>query len=253
MKKPTDLGTNRTGVGTSPIQSKKLVEGSAEGVPGAAVTSAAINVLRSELAREAEPLGTIPPPLTVKGMAKSMVQALKGEKATVLVDCLAERLAFERTGTRLYEALLSKLAGADPAPTRPTRAELERIRDDELAHFQLLTAAIEELGADPTVMTPGADVVAVASAGWVQVLTDPRTTLNQGLNTILMAELVDNDSWDRLVELASRLGMEDLATRLQQAADQEDEHLVMVRQWAADGVQGDAGLEPLTTTEARVP
>jgi hypothetical protein len=48
----------------------------------------------------------VPPPTSMKGMAKSALQALKGEKATVLIDKLAERLAFERTGTRLYETLI---------------------------------------------------------------------------------------------------------------------------------------------------
>jgi NAD(P)-dependent dehydrogenase (short-subunit alcohol dehydrogenase family) len=41
-------------------------------------------------------------------------------------------------------------------------------------------------------------VTATASAGLMQVLTDPRTTLAQCLNTILTAELTDNAAVDRM-------------------------------------------------------
>jgi len=246
------MGFNRTGIAASPADSKRLVEGAVQGVPSAALSADAIIRVRSEIAREAEPIGTMPPPASIKGAVKTVVEALKGEKATVLIDQMAERLAFERTGTRLYEALMVKLAGADPRPGGPTAAELTQIRDDELAHFQLLKGAIETLGGDPTAVTPSADVVAVASRGWVQVLTDPRTTLNEGLKIILAAELTDNDGWRTLIDLASRMDQDDLAEQFQVAAQEEDEHLALVREWVSEGIQGEAGLET-TTEEARVP
>jgi hypothetical protein len=71
----------------------------------------------------------------MKGMAKSALQALKGEKATVLVDKLAERLAFERTGTRLYETLIQKAQAVNGADRSATVRELERICREELNHF----------------------------------------------------------------------------------------------------------------------
>jgi rubrerythrin len=253
MKKPSDMGTNRTGIGVSPVESKRLMEGSVQGVPSAAVTAEGLKRVRVELSREADPVGTMPPPATIKGVVKTAVEGLKGQKATVFLDQMAERLAFERTGTRLYEALMSKLAAADPHPGGPTAAELVQIRDDELAHFHLLKGAIEAMGGDPTAVTPSADITAVASMGLVQVLADPRTTLNEGLKAVLIAELADNEAWRTLTELASRLGQDDLAEQFQAAAQEEEEHLALVRTWVADSVQGEAGLEPMATTEARVP
>jgi hypothetical protein len=44
----------------------------------------------------------------VKGVAKTGMQKLTGKKPEVLIDKLGARLAFERTGTRLYDALLGK-------------------------------------------------------------------------------------------------------------------------------------------------
>jgi hypothetical protein len=62
----------------------------------------------------------VPPPTSMKGMAKSALQALKGEKATVLIDKLAERLAFERTGTRPYETLIQKAQAINSADRSAT-------------------------------------------------------------------------------------------------------------------------------------
>jgi rubrerythrin len=253
MKAPTDMGKNRTGAKTNPILTKELVEGAAAGVREGTVSAAPLLAIREELAREAEPVGTTPPPATIKGAAKAIAQAFKGVKATVLLDCIGERLAFERTGTRLYELLIAKVAGADPRPGNPTKIELARIRDEELEHFQLLTSVMEELGGDPTAMTPSADVIAVASCGLLQVLADPRTTLNEGLKAILVAELADNDSWRTLVELASRLELDEIAARFQQALEQEEEHLLLVRSWVNAGTLGDAGLDPTAAPGREVP
>jgi rubrerythrin len=161
----------------------------------------------------------------------------------VFLDLLGERLAFERTGTRIYEALMAKLEAADPHPAGPTRADLEEIRDEELEHFALLKQAIETLGADPTAMTPSADVIAVASHGLVEVVSDPRVTLTESLKAVLAAELVDNDSWLMLVDVAEGVGQDDLAQEFRRALAEEEDHLARVRTWLNEAVLGEAGIE----------
>ena len=138
----------------------------------------------------------------MKGMAKSALQALQGKKATLLVDKLAERMAFERSGVRLYEALMLKCRAAANGDSSAALARLEHICNEELEHFHMLWGCIEQLGADPTAQTPSADVSAVASQGIPKVLLDPRTTFPQCLEAVLTAELVDCDAWERLTELA---------------------------------------------------
>jgi rubrerythrin len=253
MKKPIDIGRNRTGVASAGTRARELVEGAAQGVPDAAITSSPLALVRLEISREAEPLGTVPPPVTLKGMAKTAMTALKGERATVLLDSLAERLAYERTGVRLYEALLIKLAAADPRPGGPTREQLQRIAEQELAHFQLLGQVMTDLGGDPTAVTPCANLMAVASSGMMQALTDPRVTLNEGLKVILSVELTDNDSWQTLVDLSARMDQEDLSAQLQRCLDDEEEHLALVRAWVMNGVEGEAGLEPARAEERPSP
>jgi hypothetical protein len=242
---PTDLGRNRTGAAASPIDRKRLEEASERATPFAGGDGAALAAERLTWSAGAEPVGTMPPPMTLKGAAKTGLELLKGHKPTVFLDKLGERAAYERAGTRLYEALLVKLDAADPHPGGPTRSEVEQLRDDELAHYAVVRDAILKLGADPTAMTPCADVTGVLGQGLVQVLTDPRTTLTQCLDAMLVAELTDNDGWAMLVDLAQGLGHDELAEKFQLALDEEEEHLTLVRAWLTNAVHGQAGLADL--------
>jgi rubrerythrin len=238
--KPTEMGMNRTGIATSPIDIKEMLEGADAG--GTLTPDGhAFEEAHLTWARQASPVGTMPPPASLRGAAKATIDLVQGKKTNVLLDLLGERLAFERTGTRLYECLLVKLAAANEHPGGPTRAELERIHDEELAHLALLKTAIEQLGADPTVVTPSADIVGVAAQGWVQALGDPRVTLTEGLKVILQAELVDNESWTTLAELASALGHDELVKQFREALVDEEEHLSLVRQWVNAALAGQAG------------
>ena len=244
-KKPIDIGMNRTGIKASPIDSPRSIEGAEMGTPDQAVVIDPPQLKAEHLSwsRGADPVGTMPPPATLKGAAKTALKALQGEHANVLLDRLSARAAFERNGVRLYDALMVKLEAASVHPGGPTREDLEQIREDELRHYGMLVRAIEQLGGDPTVMSPCADITAVTGMGIGQALGDPRTTLTQGLEAILVAELADNDGWVILADLAERMDMDDLADQFRQALAEEDDHLIRVRQWLSNAVMGQAGIE----------
>jgi rubrerythrin len=242
-RKPDDLGTNRTGIASSPVDAQEAVAEARAATPRPDTDGDELLAERVRFSRAAAPVGTMPPPMTAKGVAKMAVDAVRGKHPLMFIDLLAERLAFERTGTRLYEALLAKYDAAHPHPGGPMRDDLERIRDEELRHFGLLTRALESLGADPTAVTPSADVTGVLASGLVQVLTDPRVTLTEGLKAIQLAELADNDGWLLLTDVAARLGHDQLALQFQHALAQEEEHLTRVRSWVGAAVEGQAGLD----------
>jgi rubrerythrin len=242
---PTDVGKNRTGAAASPVDSKRSVEG-AKRFTGMtpSFSASAMEQIRAQYSSEAEPVGTMPPPASLKGAAATVAKAMKGEKATVFLDLLGERLAYERTGVRLYEALIAKLPAAGSHPQGPTRAQLEEIRDDELAHMALVKGCIERLGGDPTTVTPCADVTAVASSGVVKVLSDPRTTLTQCLKTMIGTEATDTDAWMMLADMAEKLGHEDMFEAFRDALLKEEEHLAKVRTWTKASLDSQAGLTP---------
>lgn len=237
---PTDLGPNRTGAQANPVMSREMKDNS-EAVRAEPSGAMAMALLRAEFSQDAPPVGTMPPPATAKGLVKAALEALKGEKASVFLDKLGERLAFERTGVRLYDALVAKLPAAATEEGTFSPEALRRFRDEERAHLLLVKEAMEALGGDPTAITPCADVKAVESQGYVQVLTDPRTTLTHCLGTVLTVELADNDGWRTLITLAEALGQDELAQRFTHALAEEDVHLTSIRRWLAERLETQLG------------
>jgi rubrerythrin len=171
------------------------------------------------------PIGHVPPPLEAED--------LDDERMASFLDKLGERLAFERTGTRLYEAVIAKLDAYGSWSGGPDRDDLERIRGQELMHFRTLVEIIQMCGGDPTAITPSADVVAQIGSGICAVVNDPRTNLVQSLEAMLVAELSDTECWVSLIELAEAVGRDDIAETLEPFITEEEQHVDQVRRWLA--------------------
>jgi hypothetical protein len=234
MSEQAELGMNRTGTATSPKLTSEMLTGQQEFAPDYPGDERTLLIARSARARElTEPVGSVPPPTTLKGVVKTGMTALTGESPTLLIDKLGARLGFERSGVRIYEALLAKFDGTGGFDGGPTRMDIQGILEDEYKHFQMLIGAAQHLGADPTVMTPSADLQATIGNGALQVITDPRTTFAQCLEAALAIELIDNDSWELLIGLTEEAGQKDLATSFRGALEQEVLHLTNVRRWLA--------------------
>ena len=236
MKSAVDIGTNRTGIAMSPIDAPQVISGAEQGSPSSSGDESAQAAVRAAYVKEAEPIGSVPPPASVKGAVKTIAQALKGDKASVFIDKLGERLAFERAGVRLYELAIVKAQAAAGWEGSPSVSDLTAIQHDELEHFGMLMGCAKEIGADPTVMTPCADVAANLSKGVRDVLADPRTDLRQCLEALLVAELADNAGWELLISLARELGQDQMATRFERALEEEEEHLIRVKGWLQRGI-----------------
>jgi rubrerythrin len=215
MQSRTEVGMNHSGMQVAPDAGEKMLENIKLTKPRRGDERDLAKV-RMQYAKEADPVGTLPDP-NASGLG------------ALLMDKLGARLAFERAGTRLYDALLAKCQ-ADRATRLPLK-ELQHIRDEEAVHFALVGAAIQSLGGDPTAQTPEADVSGVEGMGLMQVLTDPKTTVAQALHAILVAEMTDNAAWEELVELTTQAGHDDLVARFIKAHQEEIEHLEKVRTW----------------------
>jgi len=247
MKEPA-TGNNRTGIATAASEDQSAMMGYADRA-GQIVPPAigdGLTDLRASFAREMEEnVGSVPPPATVTGKLKSAIGTLSGSSMAVFLDRLGQRLAFERQGSRLYEGLIAKYQAAAQSgilgAQAPALDDLVEIHDEEVQHFALLQQAIADLGGDATAQTPAADVAGVANMGLPQVVNDPRTTFWQSLEAMLVAELVDNDGWEMLIDLAAGLGYDDLAASFRAAKDDEEEHLRRVRTWLTGATMAEAG------------
>jgi len=234
---------NKTGVNTAPDQSRAMMEAPSLFPPSAPGDELQILAVREQYLAEGEPIGSIPLPLPPKGVRESGKSQIGAQHPLVFVDKLGERLAFERTGTRLYQAFLGKIM-AEGAPQRLISVEMvQQALEEEARHFMLIHQAIVRLGGDPTAVTPSADVIGVASMGLLQVVSDPRTTVDQCLCAMLTAELVDNDSWPLLIRLAESLGHREMATEFSVAMQNEERHLANVRNWVTALTMAQAGID----------
>jgi rubrerythrin len=228
-------GDNHTGIALHPEYAAEMLSGTKEFGPTSGGDPELIAQNRVRVAAMSTPVGTMPP-----------VSSVPTEQL-VLLDKLGARLQFERTGTRLYEALISKLDAYGTFGGGPSREDLLQIRAEEHGHMQLVQTMILQIGGDPTVVTPCANLQAVASRGIGDVLMDPRTTLLECLDAILVAEMTDHESWELLVNLASPVVAE-LADDLREAQQTEAQHLVKVRAWVA---AGNAVAEPKKRAKAK--
>jgi ferritin-like metal-binding protein YciE len=225
------LGANRTGIATSKDAAQRMVEGTAEFPPETIADERAISDVRELFAKEADPLGSVPPPPTLAGIAATAVKAVKGARPTQFVDKLGERLAFERAGVRLYEALISKYNTYGSFAGGPSLAQLEENMLEEHSHFSVLSMVLERLGADPTAMTPSADLHATMTKGILEVMVEPRTSFVQCLEALLLVELADNECWESLIEMARQSGDDKVVEAFEHAFAQEAGHLEDVRAW----------------------
>jgi hypothetical protein len=153
----------------------------------------------------------------------------------VLVDKLGARMAFDRTGVRLYEALASKLEAYGGYPGGPTEEELEDLRNEELEHEHVARALLVELGGDPRRVSASANLELHACRGVLDVLVDPRTPLVPSLEALLIAELVDHESWNTLAELAASAALGEVRAsviaRIESMRMNAAAHLSRLRGW----------------------
>lgn len=245
MEQAMKLGTNKTGTDMSPIHTQEMLEGievMPTPQPGNLSSEA---TLRATYLQEAGPLGSVPIPATVKGVAKSLLKTVTGHHPEVFINKLGERLAYERSGVRVYDALIAKCENAIANGTAEQEidiAKLNEFREQEAQHFILLKDNIKTLGGDPTAQTPDADAVGVGASGLMSVINDPRTSISQSLEAMLAIELADHAGWELLIKLAEDMGHSTMANDFRLALRQEDVHLTTIRAWYENLVRSQASM-----------
>lgn len=152
----------------------------------------------------------------------------------VFVEKLRERRTFEQSTAHLYETLLIKYHHSIKKDRLPDLNRIEQFYLEELSHIDLTEEILMELGCDPLKLTPAAEICDTAVQGWRDVISDKDTNFKQGLEIILQAELVDNASWEILIEISESLTKAKMAVLFQQALDEEQFHLNTIKQWVQE-------------------
>jgi rubrerythrin len=233
MEKSTQMGANRTGIDTSPFDSKTMMEG-AENFFSTGGSDRNMKTFKREFLGDVGTLGSVPLPGTPKGILKSTMKKISGHNPEMFINKLGERLAFERSGVRIYESFIEKCVAASANGEASSTIDIARLRefcDQEAEHFHMVTRCLLTLGADPTAQTPDADAAGVSAMGMIKVIGDPRTSISQSLAAMLSIELTDHAAWDLLIKLAEDMGQDDMAAEFSGALQQEEIHLTTIREW----------------------
>ena len=120
----TTTGPNRTGAAVNPEGITSMLEAVEELSPPMQISTLQMDIERQRYISEADSVGSISPPRSaLKGTAAKLKGATGTATLSVLLDKLGERIAFERTGTRLYGAVITKylaLANEGEIPLPPS-------------------------------------------------------------------------------------------------------------------------------------
>lgn len=216
-----EIKINKTGIQTSPLESEVLIKFAMQMPPDIQEDgNEMIKIFREQQVLNADCVGSIPSPLSEEAVINS--NRIQIESLAILIDKLGERIAYERTGVRLYDAIIAKMTALNVSSQ--VLKILNTFREQEAEHLKIVINALMMLGGDATAQTPCADVTSTASSGILKVATDPRTDAAQTFQALLAAELIDNASWELLIILAEKNQKFELLPSFQHALKQEQVH-----------------------------
>jgi rubrerythrin len=181
-----------------------------------------------------------------------------------MLDKLSEFLMVEQGGLKLYRVVAARCT--DPA----LRQRYEEFGQETANHREVLIRLIEQLGGNPSHISPTARLAQVKSDALLETalkvdgLTQTEIELND-LENVLLAETKDHADWSLLQQLATQIPAGETKDALTAAVNEveaeEDEHLTWARETltqrclelALNGPTPDPMRIHLTTTGATLP
>jgi len=146
-----------------------------------------------------------------------------------LLDLLVERLTFERTTIKLYDSVIAKLsASKDASFVGGMIPQIAKCRNEEKDHEVWLESQIRMLNGNPEVATDLSDLIERESKGIRDVVAHD-SEVNHLLHALMIAELVDDNGWKLLLELADEAGDDDARQAFRQRAQTEQRHVSYFR------------------------
>ncbi len=136
-----------------------------------------------------------------------------------VIDLLSERLAFERSGVKLYDTLHARLRVAKDPALKALLEQVEHNRDEE---------QIRALGGDAHTPTERS-VLARAESEGVERVMRRDDSIPHDFHALLTAELADNAGWDLLVQIADEFGDSAAKKEFEKRLREEEQHLLFVR------------------------
>ena len=165
------------------------------------------------------------------------------ENATKVIDLLNERLAFERSGVKLYDTLLGRLRATEDRTLKAFLGDVKEHREEEKEHEEWLEGQIRALGGDAHAPTERSVLVQAESEGVERVMRRDDSILHD-FHALLTAELADNAGWDLLVQIADEFGDSEAKKQFKKRLHEEEKHLLFVRRTLLELTKRDVSVPP---------
>jgi bacterioferritin (cytochrome b1) len=160
--------------------------------------------------------------------ARTVMGKLSKTNRGKLIDILSERLAFERSGVKLYDRVLTVLRAQHTDDLSRLIGKTQEYRDQEKEHEEWLEALIRDLGGTAHEETERSRLVTRESQGIEAVVKSEERWPNL-FHALVAAELVDNAGWELLVGLADQANDREVKREFKRRLHEEEEHLLFVR------------------------
>jgi bacterioferritin (cytochrome b1) len=158
------------------------------------------------------------------------MEKLAAKNTSRVLDLLSGRLAFERTGVKLYDTVIDKIERNPDARYHRLLDYLRHIRQEEKQHEEWLEAQIRSIGGTAHETTAMSQLESEESQGVINVIVDGHEEVTHLLHALLAAELSDNAGWDLLVKLADDAGDRASKLEFQRRLMDEVKHLAFIRE-----------------------
>jgi bacterioferritin (cytochrome b1) len=158
------------------------------------------------------------------------MEKLASKNAAFVLDVLSGRLAFERTGVKLYDKVIEKIERNAEPRYHAILGQLREIRTEEQEHANWLEAQIRALGGFPDEKTDMAELEMQEGSGIESVIVDGHDKAIHLVHALLAAELADNAGWDVLVKLADDAGDRAAKLAFAKRMAEEAKHLLFIRE-----------------------
>jgi bacterioferritin (cytochrome b1) len=158
------------------------------------------------------------------------MEKLAKDNAVFVLNVLGGRLAFERTGVKLYDAVIAQIDRSGEPRYHAIVDQLREIRNEEKEHEEWLEEQIRALGGDAHEVTEMAQLEMSESSGIAGVIEGGDRKILHLIHALLAAELADNAGWDVLVKLADETGDRMAKLQFAKRLAEEAKHLLFIRE-----------------------
>jgi hypothetical protein len=156
------------------------------------------------------------------------------DQVTSFVNKLEEHLYFEKEISNLYETLIHQLPMKFPKDCYFVAQKIKIFQQQRLKHLRLVSELVSLLGSQCRLRWYWNEFIKENFLRAKSLIEGPNLDLSEKMETVYHLELIDNASWDILIEMAEINGQGELAIKFQKAFDEQSLYMNTLKNWVRE-------------------